>query len=59
MKEVKGLKCVKDEISQILIHINCEDPTIEAVNSPAAIHHLRQIQNVLLNMQETFKWCER
>lgn len=49
VKEVEGLEGVKDEVAQILIHVNCEDPSIKAINSPATIHHLRQTrQNTLL-----------
>ena len=40
--EVEGLEGVEQEVSQVLIHVDGEDPPVEAVDGPATVHHLRE-----------------
>lgn len=53
VEEMKGLEGVEDEISQILIHVDGEDPAVEAIYRPASIHHLGRGQcNLFLSHQK-------
>lgn len=39
--KMKGLKCVKQKISHIFVHVNTYDASIEIINNASTIHDLR------------------
>lgn len=39
---MKGLECVKQKISHILVHVNTYDASIEIINYASAIHDLKE-----------------
>ena len=41
VKEVEGLEGVEDEVTQILVHVDSQDPPVVAVDGAASVHHLR------------------
>lgn len=53
VEEMERLEGVEDEISQILVHVDGEDPAVEAVYRPAPIHHLGGGHGASFNHQ---KW---
>lgn len=42
-KKVEGLKCIKDEVSHVLVHICVDYSPIKIVNHTSSIHYLRAI----------------
>lgn len=38
--EVKGLKCVKEKIAHVLVHVDAYDSPIEIVNNSTSVHDL-------------------
>lgn len=49
---MESLEGVEDEITQILVHVDGEDPAVEAVYRPASVHHLGRGQGGLFSRQK-------
>lgn len=40
VEEVEGLEDVEDEVSQVLVHVDRQDPAVKAVDGVTSVHHL-------------------
>lgn len=42
-EEVEGLEDVEEEVSQVVIHVDREDPAVKAVDGTTSVHHLGNV----------------